>query len=80
MCWKKISYWLKGGIIGLVLAFIYNLIELILQKTEIKQWLLYLITDLIFAFIIGAIIGFISKMIKNNTSRKLPPKRRRKRR
>ncbi len=78
MCWEKMSYWLKGGIIGLIIGIIYNILELIIYKTDLNQWLIYLVADLIFVFIVGAILGFvISKIIKNKSSGKLPRKRKR---
>lgn len=73
------SYWLKGGIIGLVLDLIYNLFELIFYKTDIKNWLIYLVMDLIFVFIIGAIIGLIFDIIiRRKNKKKLKMKKRKK--
>jgi len=74
------SYWLKGGIIGLVLDLIYNLFELIFYKTDMKIWILYIIADLIFVFIIGAIIGYIFDiLIKRKSGRKKLKMKKRKR-
>lgn len=56
MCWKKLSYWLNGGIIGTVLALVYNLIK---YNNPLNLWIIGLIIDIIFLFVVGSIIGYL---------------------
>lgn len=86
MCWKKMQYWLRGGLIGGVIAIIYDLISLIANNFQfINIWFLALILDVVVFFVIGAIIGIIIGLIinsvrgkKNRTNRNNKRIRRRK--
>jgi hypothetical protein len=68
--WKKMPYYLKGGVIGLIVAIVYNIVELILLgKGSFSEWLYGFVIDLIGLFIIGAIIGALLGLYIN-TKRK----------
>jgi len=74
MCWKKMSYWLKGGIILTVILFVILLIGMFFSIYSDVQagngfkiinffdafFTMFLwIPFLIIAFLIGALIGWI---------------------
>jgi len=61
MCWKKMQYWLIGGIIGAIIALIYDIRGLVLYGIQDSMvfWFLSLVMDLLIVFAIGAFIGFI---------------------
>jgi len=73
MCWKKIKYWLKGGLIGLIIALVYDLrILYIGEARDLGTWIFGLITDLIVIFIIGALIGLLIGFIIKKRKIKKP--------
>lgn len=73
MCLKKMPYWLKVGIIGAVIALIYDVIGLFLNNFQyLNIWLLSLILDIIVFFVIGAIIGLIIDIIIKGKRRNSP--------
>jgi hypothetical protein len=85
MCWKKMKYWLRGGLIGVAIALIYDIRTLIIGKSDnLVLWFLSLGLDLVVTFIIGALIGqvvgyIINKRKKKNIVKKKAVKKARKR-
>ena len=65
MSFGKNKYWIIGGIIGAVLALIYDLYGLILYGVtdSFISWFLFMILDFIIFFIVGALIGLLIKVI-----------------
>ena len=77
MCWKKMPYWLKGGIIGAIIALIYDIRGLILYGIrDLGLWFFSLTLDLLIIFIIGALIGLIIGIIIKRRKKKISFKKR----
>ena len=76
MCWKKMSYWLRGGLIGIVIALIYDLRGIIFNEVQsLEVWFFALIIDFIITFIIGALFGLIIGGIIERRKKKISPKK-----
>ena len=76
MCWKKMSYWLRGGLIGLVVALIYDMRGLVFDEVQsLEIWFFALIIDLIITFIIGAIFGLIIGGILERRRKRSSPRK-----
>jgi len=72
MCWKKLPYWLKGGIIGLIVGIVVVLINLIKNKFQFCYTLIseiggfgiiticdYIWRDYVLPFLIIVLIGIV---------------------
>lgn len=73
MIYEKKPYWLRGGIIGIITAVIYNLISLIRLNENLISWLYGFLIDIIGLFIIGAIIGALLGLYINRGKKKSIP-------